>query len=389
MIVIYFSQIAPKKGIDDAIDNNKSLLSVPACKFNRLLIKGLKDNSVEVHVPIDYKIYKKCSLITNNILESNCIEEEGICYDILPAYNNKYQKFKHLYNYIMKIKKTCSELFIICDALVPILSLTAIKASLKKNIYSIGVFTDLPQFLYEHSWWKVKFQLAYMNKFNMKVLLTDAMKHYVNKKNTPYIVIEGLVDNEDSLLLNLKNQKHKKTCLYAGALNKKYGVGYLVEAFEKINMNDVELHIYGWGEFELELKQICKNNNNIKFFGTVSNDVIIKAEQEAVLLINPRFSNEEYTKYSFPSKNMEYMLSGTPLLTTKLPGMPKDYIKYVYLIENETSDGLAEQLKFILEKDINELESVGAMAREFVLKNKNNVIQAKKIIKMIKNYRRD
>ncbi len=46
-------------------------------------------------------------------------------------------------------------------------------------------------------------------------------------------------------------------------------------------------------------------------------------------------------------------------------------------------------VKLILEKDINELESVGAMAREFVLKNKNNVIQAKKIIKMIKNYRRD
>ena len=29
------------------------------------------------------------------------------------------------------------------------------------------------------------------------------------------------------------------------------------------------------------------------------------------------------------------------------------------------------------------------LAREFVLKNKNNVTQAKKIIKMIKNYRRD
>ena len=36
---------------------------------------------------------------------------------------------------------------------------------------------------------------------------------------------------------------------------------------------------------------------------------IVKEEKKSTLLVNPRFTNEEYTKYSFPSKNMEYMAS--------------------------------------------------------------------------------
>ena len=36
--------------------------------------------------------------------------------------------------------------------------------------------------------------------------------------------------------------------------------------------------------------------------GVVGVETIKKAESEAYLLINPRPVNEEYTKYSFPSK---------------------------------------------------------------------------------------
>lgn len=49
-------------------------------------------------------------------------------------------------------------------------------------------------------------------------------------------------------------------------------------------------------------------------------------------------------KYSFPSKTMEYMSTGTPVLTTVLPGMPKEYHPYVYLLEEETADAIAEKL---------------------------------------------
>lgn len=103
------------------------------------------------------------------------------------------------------------------------------------------------------------------------------------------------------------------------------------------------------------------------------------------MLINPRPSNEEFTKYSFPSKNMEYMVSGTPTLLTKLPGMPKEYLEYVYVLENESVDGMAEKLIEILNLSPEELKEKGKLAKEYVLNNKSNKNQAQRIIKWLAN----
>ena len=89
-------------------------------------------------------------------------------------------------------------------------------------------------------------------------------------------------------------------------------------------------------------------------------------------------------KYSFPSKTMEYMASGTPVLTTVLPGMPREYHPYVYLLEDETADGITEKLKAVLENSNETLFRKGTKARRFVLEQKNNVIQARKILEMLK-----
>lgn len=111
---------------------------------------------------------------------------------------------------------------------------------------------------------------------------------------------------------------------------------------------------------------------------------MVEEELKATLLINPRPTTEAYTKYSFPSKNMEYMVSGTPVLTTKLPGMPAEYNEYVYLVDEETVDGQSQTLTTVLLKSPEELHDFGARAREYVLREKNNVRQAGKIIEMIK-----
>jgi len=155
------------------------------------------------------------------------------------------------------------------------------------------------------------------------------------------------------------------------------------DSFIKWNNKEYELWLCG-GDGDLIDYISGLNKNNIKYFGALPNKDIVKMEQECMFLINPRFTNELYTKYSFPSKNMEYMLSGTPLLTTKLPGMPKEYDEYVYLIDEENEEGIIKKFKEISRKDINEINNFGKKAKDFVMKNKNNIIQTKKIIDFIK-----
>lgn len=114
----------------------------------------------------------------------------------------------------------------------------------------------------------------------------------------------------------------------------------------------------------------------------LSSQVVAK-EMESTLLINPRPTNEEYVKYSFPSKTMEYMASGTPVLTTRLPGMPKEYYPYVNFIEEETPQGMARALSSVLSRSEEALRQQGLAARRFVLEERNNLVQAGKILEKL------
>lgn len=42
------------------------------------------------------------------------------------------------------------------------------------------------------------------------------------------------------------------------------------------------------------------------------------------------------------------MASGTPLLATDLPGIPAEYKRYEYIIENENIDGIANMFRYVL-----------------------------------------
>ena len=133
-----------------------------------------------------------------------------------------------------------------------------------------------------------------------------------------------------------------------------------------------------------ELVQLAQEDSRIFYGGLLLNSEIVEREQAATLLINPRPTTEEFVKYSFPSKNMEYMVSGTPVMTTVLPGMPKEYYPHVYLLEDESAAGIAACLKQVLAHTDEELFRKGLDARRFVLETRNNVVQAKKILDMLK-----
>ena len=64
----------------------------------------------------------------------------------------------------------------------------------------------------------------------------------------------------------------------------------------------MELHIYGSGPYAGELTGVTQAQPNVVYHGTVMNDVVVQAELDADLLINPRPTPEEFTKCSFPSR---------------------------------------------------------------------------------------
>ena len=185
-------------------------------------------------------------------------------------------------------------------------------------------------------------------------------------------------------MINSQNdlsQKYKeKVVIYAGGLYEKYGVKKLIEGFIKLKDKNTALHLYGEGPMVKDIEKYSNLDNRIRFGGMVPNEIVVEEQIMATLLVNPRPSNEEFTKYSFPSKNMEYMVSGTPVVTTPLPGMPKEYNKYVYVFQDESEHGICSTLNYILSQSSKTLHDFGGAAKQFVLDEKNNLKQAARIV---------
>lgn len=212
------------------------------------------------------------------------------------------------------------------------------------------------------------------------VILTELMKDAMGIGNN-FAVVEGIAtDTFKNIGPNRVTQSGEKIILYTGTLNKKFGVLNLVEAFKMIPGENYRLILCGTGDLEKKIQEEEQSDRRIIFKGLVSREEALRLQQEATVLINPRQNNEEYTKYSFPSKVLEYLCSGTPVIAYKLDGIPDEYDKYIHYIEDNSLASLKAKIIEICESDREERLRFGNMARDFVLTYKNKKVQAKKIL---------
>jgi len=397
MNIFYVSNTCSSKKFKQLFNESKVKPQQQAQKFHNLFIKGLGKQNNQLFImsatPINRKINSKIWVPKEKE------RDESILYYYLPFVNFPIVKqfFIFIFGFFTciywgMINKGKQKL-VVCDVLNVTNSVSALLASKLLGLKSVAIVTDLPSYMSQYGMNKNKGAKAFVSflyrtvcnffifKYDSYMILTEHMNEVVNPRNKPFVVIEGMVDCDMLSMINkLENKYHEKIVIYAGALYEKYGVKKLIHAFMKLNMQEARLWLFGSGEMESEIKIFEQKDERIKYFGVIPNQEIVQEEMKATLLVNPRPSMEEFTMFSFPSKNMEYMASGTPMLTTKLPGMPDEYMDYIYIIENECEDGIAESLQNILEKNKEELFLKGHLAKEFVLKEKNNLVQAKKFM---------
>lgn len=393
---LYLSVLASPSVLEEARIKNPSFSNYAVHKFNRLVVEGLCAYGVNVTSLSTFFIRSKF------LWRHRREEVHGVKYNYIPSIN--FGPIRHIwmlvycffYVLVWGMTKRRNKV-ILCDILNISSCMGAVVAARLLRLRRVGIMTDMPGLMVSRSnksnaqeFFRKESIVARINKsflsgFTHYVFLTEHMNSVVNKKNRPYIVMEGLVDSEFTIVTP-KEKLPQKVVLYAGGLMERYGLKMLVDGFIKANVEDSELWIYGSGPFVRQLEQYNKDYPSVIYKGVKPNEEVIEAELIATLLVNPRPTHEEFTKYSFPSKNMEYMVSGTPLLTTALPGMPTEYYPYVFLFdEGETTMGYAQVIKRILSLSKTVLEKKGKDAREWVLQEKNNKSQTSRIIKLVQS----
>ena len=378
MKILYYSNLVSPKLYEEISETTGIYSSQAIQKFHRLLSQGL-ESFVDVKrissLPIAGKFKENIEIKNHHSEKFHYLSTNK---------NSRFRQFANLLKSFFFTLKQKNINYAIFDYLNITVSLGGWLACKIKGIKTVLVVTDLPNLMVNSNKNFIhntisKLQYKWIANFDSYILLTDAMSAVVNPKNQPYMVMEGLVDS--SYTENYVSKK-ENIILYAGGLYAMYGVKKMIDAFLEIKL-DYELHLYGSGDLVEYIQEMSVKNNKIKFFGSVDNKEIVEKLPMCTLLVNPRPSTLELAKYSFPSKNMEYMVSGTPVLTAKLPGMPLEYHNYVYLLEDETVEGITESLTRILNKPESELRELGNKAKNFVLKEKSNVCQAQRIIEFM------
>lgn len=224
------------------------------------------------------------------------------------------------------------------------------------------------------------YQVNQALNFDCFVLVTKYMAEALKLKK-PYCVVEGISENKSSVISNV-NEENKKIIVYAGALEIQYNILDLIEAFNLIGRHDYELWLFGNGSAAEQVREEARKNNKIHYFGAVTSDEVTKAYMKATVLVNPRKNTGLYTKYSFPSKTMEFLASGKPVIGYRLDGIPDEYENYIFFVENNTVQALSDMLLTVCEKSEKEKKEIGESGKKFVLEQKSAEVQCKKIMNL-------
>jgi glycosyltransferase involved in cell wall biosynthesis len=271
-------------------------------------------------------------------------------------------------------------------------SIPTLLAAWATGSVAVALIADTPHDCYSYN--GIKGLLERLDFFQQ----TRVMKHFSGviclTKQTwddfapgrPGLVVEGGINtNEVTEPLREVNCAleeelyHSRVCMYTGDLSNLNGIPKLLKGFALVADPDVRLWLLGKGECENVVMDAAAHDQRISFLGFLPNDEARALQRRATVLINPRPSQQEITKYTFPSKLLEYMQSGTPVLTTRLPGIPAEYYQYVFSIETETIEGIAEALRRTLSIPKDEMKKRGESAREFVVRDKSWQAQARRI----------
>ena len=351
-------------------------------KYHRLLIEGLAAH-VDVDVVANAPVNR--SNLDRAFLSLPGETEGGARYHYIPAIRNPIAKliFVAAGTFFRTLFLAGQDTAVIVDCLNRTTAFFALLAAKLRRCRCVGIITDLPDMLGGGGFSKklANFVIRHCTDY---VLLTEAMNDYIQNKEKPYVILEGHSDISMREKIPSPDKKASvRTVFYAGGVSRQYGLADLAEGFLLADIPNTRLEIYGPGDYVKDLQQLAEKDPRVFYGGMLLNTEIVEKEQEAALLVNPRPTHEEFVKYSFPSKTMEYMASGTPVLTTRLPGMPKEYYPYVDFIEEESPAGIAAALKKVLSHSDEELFRKGIAARDFVLKGRNNVVQAKKLLTML------
>lgn len=398
MKLLYFGTVCELNHYEQMLRLCASKPSMAPMVFETALLTGFRQNGVEADIysyPVIPPFPKSKWLWWGNRREAltcgyDCVWLKTVNVPVLKQICRRLNG-RHLLKKWLR-ENAGRDCTVLSYAMPPFLMKDIIRLCRRHHVKCVSVVTDLLRDMYmnERNNLLVSFlkkcylagPIAWQGRYDGYIYLTEAMAEVINPEK-PYIVMEGIADTSIAEQHPNVERSGPAAIMYAGMLEEKFGIENLLDAFEQADLPGTECWLFGSGNAEQRIKERAEKNPRIRFFGRKSRSEILEYERKATLLVNPRSVKDAYTKYSFPSKTIEYMLSGTPVLTTKLPGIPREYYPYLFLCEDNGTDLLKTALEKAMLLSQEERNAMGEKAKRFIIENKNAKAQAQRVAQFL------
>lgn len=400
--VLFLGMLYPEDIREEVVKKSHKLMETAMDAFQWNLISGLEAN---LSHPIDIinmlpvysypKHYTDWFIPTRVFSHTNGAEDVDVGY-INIAYIKQLVKFMGLYSEVnawVQKNRNSNPIMVVYSLEYGFLRCIQRIKRLWPDVHVCAVVADLPEYsnlsrnqsriMRIYNRWKSRRARSLLRNVDSFALLTEQMRNALQlAEHQPHCVVEGIAKE---FVPNEEQNTEEFTIVYTGTLHRCFGIETLVNAFRRIKEDGYRLLICGTGDYEKELLAQCREDSRISYLGILSHEETLRLQGKASVLVNPRQNNEEYTKYSFPSKTMEYLASGHPVVAYMLDGIPETYSQYLICPENASAEALAECLIRICHLPPEERAALGQRGRTFVLEQKNAICQTQKILDMIRS----
>lgn len=254
---------------------------------------------------------------------------------------------------------------------------------------NIKIFHDSVEWYSPQQFKWGKFALPYVFKNLLNKYFIDrqisvfAVSNYLNK----YFQSRGIHSIHMPIMVDKEEIKFEKSILtkklkliYAGAPGKKDYLKVIVEGLAKLQkeeLESVELHILGINENQLvetcgiRENTISKCGQSLIAVGRVSRSEVLKFLQTANFTVLLRSSELRYAKAGFPSKVVESLATGTPIICNLTSDLG-DYLingENSIIVNSCSSDDFASSLRKALCLSFEKKKELCYKARETAVKH--------------------
>ncbi|MBX3119935.1 MAG: glycosyltransferase [Fimbriimonadaceae bacterium] len=198
-------------------------------------------------------------------------------------------------------------------------------------------------------------------------------------------IIEDFAQGRDALLIEggvpsafvqRFASRHKQdedhfNIVFAGQLSELNGIPLIIEAMKRLQGDRYRLSIAGGGEYADAVKKAAEADPRITYHGLIPHHEVLALYAKADLLLSLRRTHYQTHRYVFPSKVVECLATGCPLLTTDTGHAREEFGSFVILLEDETPEAVADKIEEIATWSPDKRAKLGKAAQAYVKANRS------------------